>query len=184
MPMRQCQAGHSATPALTLSIAWRKSRNDPSAPNAELFSLMVMLWTCLSKVLDALQQVVVEELVRLPLRLVQYLGGLYAGLHGSPPRRLHSLRSVKCRSHTCSYFSKRIFGGQSGGLVFFVSSLSLYHSRLRGQHTLALFLDPLLGETQVHRPSLRGWLAEETYHSRCITRCSSRDVLTQREPKG
>ena len=54
----------------------------------------------------------------------------------------------------CSCFGSRFFGGQSGGLVLFVSSLSLYHSRLRGQHTLALFLCPLLGQPQELRASL------------------------------
>ena len=48
-PPWQCKAGHSAIPAMTLSIAWRKSRSHPSAPNTRLSSRMVMLWTCLSK---------------------------------------------------------------------------------------------------------------------------------------
>ena len=32
VPKRQCKAGHSAIPAMTLFIAWRKPRNHPSAP--------------------------------------------------------------------------------------------------------------------------------------------------------
>ena len=48
-PMMQCKAGHSAIPAMALSFAWRESRNHPSASNTRLFSLMVTLWTCLSK---------------------------------------------------------------------------------------------------------------------------------------
>ena len=97
-----------------------------------------------NKLLDALQQVV-EELVRLPLRLV-------------PSRHHRSLPTVKRRSHIFSYFNSCFFGGRSGGLVFFVSSLGLYHSRLRDLHTVALFLEPLLGEPQVLRPSLHGLL--------------------------
>ena len=49
---------------------------------------------------------------RLPLRLVQSFSGLPTGLQGSPRRRLRSLPTVKCRSHTRKCFSSRFCGGQ------------------------------------------------------------------------
>ena len=120
-------------------------------------SRMVMLWTCWVKILDALHQVV-EDLVRLPLRFV---AKPRRSSHW-PPRLAAETSPQPAngqvpQSHLQTASASRIFGGQSGGLVFFVSSLGLYHkSTLRRAHASRSSSSTLLGEPQVLRPSLRG----------------------------
>ena len=124
LPMRQCKAGHSTIPAMTPFHRLAEVEKPPiRAQRRAVFAHG-----------DGVDQRSAAR-CRLPLRLVQSFSGLPTGLQGSPRRRLRSLPTVKCRSHTRKCVSSRFCGGQSGGLVLFVSSLGLYHRRLWDHHT-------------------------------------------------
>ena len=135
---RQCETGQSAIPAIALSIAWRKSRNHPSAPNTKLSSRMVMLWTCLSKSSREPLQTPVAPCAE--ARLTPYWPPLLAA-RTSPQTANGQVPQTHLQQLQHSLL-RRIVGRAS----FSVSSSGLYHSRL------ALFLAPLLVS---HRCSVR-----------------------------